>query len=185
MSIRNFPLMILLFAIGLITACVAEDGDTGPVGPVGPPGPANGPAGPRGPAGEDGNANVQAYIFTVDTADWSTSNAFSDASINVSQITQEVFDDGTVQVFRGGTNGEWQALPYTSLVGLQGGGATTFHYEYTFNVGVVNLRTFTGIGAPFPPSSNLQFKIVVIPPAMMVEEMDYNNHEMLQAVYGI
>lgn len=174
----------------LLVACVAKDGDTGPVGPVGPAGPpgggsGSGTQGPQGPPGEDGNANVQSYVFTVDTADWTTGSSFSDASLIVSQITQDVVDEGTIQVFRGGVSGEWQALPYTSLVGLSGGGATTFHYIFTYNVGVVNLRTFTGIGAPFPPSSNLDFKVVVIPPASLIEGMDYTNYEMMKAVYGI
>ena len=140
----------------LLVACVAKDGDTGPVGPVGPAGPPGGGSG-SGTQGPQGPPG-------------------EDGNANVKSYVFTVY------------TADWtmgSSFPYNSLVSLSGGGATTFHYIVSYNVGVVNLRTFTGIGAPFPPSSNLDFKVVVIPPASLIEGMDYTNYEMMKAVYGI
>lgn len=177
---------MIISMIALMAACVAEDGDTGPVGPVGPPGPANGPAGPRGPAGEDGNANVQAYVFSVDTNEWTTNGKYQEAILTVPEITTEVFDQGTVQVFqRSVSDNAWNVMPFSNTIQISQNSYANYFIRYSYTTGQVTVRAYLDIAAQLSFPEAIDFKVVVVPPAMLVEDIDYENHEMLEALYGI
>lgn len=182
---RLFKLLFILLISGLV-ACVAEDGDTGPVGPVGPPGPANGPQGPRGPAGEDGkdgtDANIQAFTFTVLNGDY---EIFSNSTgtfymhrdtINLTEITSDVVDNGTVQIFRKETSASsWTAMPY-----YRGG----ISYNYSYDVGNVYIEVSYNNPNPINIGDS-DFKIVVIPTPELRRGINIKNHQLLEALYGI
>ncbi|MEQ8908183.1 MAG: collagen-like protein [Vicingaceae bacterium] len=197
MKRRRTKISILL--ISLITlavvACNPEDGDTGPVGPVGSPG-ATGPKGDTGPAGQDGidgNANVGAVTFNVPSSAWSTGSVKTYAR-NIAEITQEVVDDGLVMTYqRQSPDTDWDALPYSYNIGLldQNGNplTATIQIQFSYDTDSLflsnsnSLRANIGNSATFP--GDREFKVVIIPPASLVKNMDYKDMEMLQAVYGI
>ena len=78
----SYTVFVLFLSIA-ITSCSGDDGATGPAG-------ADGTNGTDGADGADGNANVQTYIF--DSPNW-TSNVME---LNLSAITQEVWDDDLI-----------------------------------------------------------------------------------------
>ena len=202
-SRTKIRMMLIAFVTLAIVSCTPEDGDTGPVGPVGSPGPAGatGPAGPAGQNGQDGtdgtdgNANVQAYTFTVQEADFTASASAAGTNfrirhrdtLNVTQITNDVMLDGTVQVFFNSATfssdpNAWTPMPSSDL-------GVTFNYhvalgEIRIDINYINGPSGTGQPQAIP-IGDFDFKVVVIPPASLVKNMDYKNHEMLQALYGI
>lgn len=190
----RFALVFSLIAM-FVVACTPEDGDTGPVGPVGPPGPAGG--GPQGPAGEDGedgvdgkdgNANVQAYNYTVMISDWTPGEILRD-TLNVLEITQEVVDNGAVILYQRRTDSTtWEVMPH-SYIAFLGGQPTTLTFQYGYNIGQLFLSGMNSLNANVTPGpvypGNRSFKIVVIPPAAMIDGVDHSDYETLEAVYGI
>ena len=179
-------LLVLSLFVLAVVGCNPEDGDTGPVGPVGSPG-ATGPKGDTGPPGQDGqdgldgNPDVNAFIFTVVDADYSvfvsnTTFFMHRDTLSVPEIDNSVVMDGTIQVFRkASTASAWLAMPYN-----RGG----ISYNYSYSNGEVQLELSYSNSTPIA-FGNSDFKVVVIPSSSLVKNMDYKNHEMLQAVYGI
>lgn len=193
-------LLVLSLFVLAVVGCNPEDGDTGPVGPVGSPG-ATGPKGDTGPPGQDGqdgqdgNANVQAYIFNVAQGDFAVTASQSGTNFRlrhrdtlaVPEITADVMQDGTIQAFFNSdvfsdTSISWTPMPYSD-------GGVTNNYNYvqgSVNVEVTYvLPPGQGGGPQVFPIGDYTYKIVVIPPASLIQGMNYEDHEMLQAVYGI
>ena len=191
-SRTKIRMMLIAFVTLAIVSCTPEDGDTGPVGPVGSLGPAGatGPAGPAGQNGQDGidgNPDVKAYTFTVDTSMWTTGGGGSNAVLTVPQITQDVYDGGTIQLFHRfatSTTGDWNNMPYSTYF-TSGATVVPYHITFSYNVGTVGLRVYSDLGAIITFNQSMEFKVVVIPSSSLVKNMDYKNHEMLQALYGI
>lgn len=197
-SRTKIRMMLIAFVTLAIVSCTPEDGDTGPVGPVGSPGPAGatgpaGPAGQNGQDGTDGNANVGAVTFNLLSSAWSTGSIKTYARY-IPEITQEVVDDGLVMVYqRQAPDTDWDALPFSYNIGLvdQNGNplTATIQVQFSYDTDSLflsnsnSLRANIGNSATFP--GDREFKVVVIPPASLVKNMDYKNHEMLQALYGI
>ena len=190
-------LLVLSLFVLAVVGCNPEDGDTGPVGPVGSPG-ATGPKGDTGPPGQDGqdgldgNANVSAITFSLPSTAWST-GTIKTYSRGVAEITQDVVDDGLVMVYqRQAPDTDWGALPFTYNITLSSGGQTfnaiiTTQFSYDtdslFLTNSNSLRANITNSATFP--GDREYKVVIIPPANLVQGMNYEDHEMLQAVYGI
>ena len=104
-----------------LVACSPEDGETGPAGPIGPEGQI-GPKGDPGADGEDGTdgvANISTSTFFVASTDWTDGGVETD-TLDVPEITQEVVDNGTVQVFQteDASNPQWGDLPYSFVINL-------------------------------------------------------------------
>jgi hypothetical protein len=159
-SFTRGVLFVLLVVMGTtISGC----GTT--AGPVGP----EGPAGPQGPAGEDGNANVVAAVVELSNADWvagsyvyqdrtngSTSRSARVATLDVPEITQEIYDLGMVHVylkvpeFLGGSPVAWAPLHYQYLAF---GSAYYINIAFAFDVGTLKLYYFfTTNDGSVPPS---------------------------------
>lgn len=91
-------IIVLLSAVLLFASCEGPMGPTGPEGLVGP----EGPAGPIGPGGGSGGATWHITKFTVNQDDWTLSGepgsleSYYYADKDISQLTQQVFDKGTV-----------------------------------------------------------------------------------------
>lgn len=86
--------MVLAAALCALTSCQK-------VGPMGP----EGPRGPQGPQGDKGDATSFIYLkLEVPVTAWKysgyTDNNFFVATINVPEITEEVFDFGMVNLYR-------------------------------------------------------------------------------------
>ena len=153
----TFIMSILL----IFSSCEGEDGDTGPQG-------AQGPA---------GNANVEAYTYTTNNSDWVSSNngTMWTANLTATDITQEVVDGGSVQMFFGSSGG-WVAMPF-ALYDVE--------YNYAYGLQSTEISVTSGTQLQINNPGGQSFKLVIIPPASLVKNMDYKNHEMLQALYGI
>lgn len=154
------------------TACSGDDGEQGPAGPAGAP----------------GNANVNASTFAVTTADWVRigNSAISRDTLAVASIDQSVVDNGAVHVYQRFTDStDWNALPFRYLtLDASGQSVTNANVQATYGVGEVSLSFYTDdrLLATIP---DMDFKVVVIPSASLVDGIDANNYEEVKMVYGI
>lgn len=175
-----------LFIVGsILTACTAKDGEDGPVGPVGP----EGAIGPAGEGGEDGVANLSVSTLTVPSSAW-TGGTIKEFSAPLSDIDQDVMDNGTVQVFQTQTpaNPTWDALPYSYLVGINGQPVqVTVQYSYkldSLKLSVMNSGAFNITSSATYPGDRT-FKVVVVPPVDKIDGLDYSDYEAVEMVYGL
>lgn len=184
---------VAIIAALTLVACSPEDGETGPAGPIGPEGQI-GPAGDDGRDGldgvdgvdgKDGVANIETYTFFVDSATWNGPNGSSiNNSINVPQITAEIVERGTIQVFQTSDNTNpqstsWRAVPYTNAV---------FSYSYSYNVGIIDLIltvTVNGSAPTLAAARDHTYKVVIIPPAALLEGVDYDDYQAVKMIYGL
>ncbi len=176
----SFLSMALLFLV----ACTPEDGKEGDVGPVGP-------EGPIGPKGDD--VNINSFTFSVASTDW-TGTATKADTLSLPFISQEVVDDGIVQIYQTTTPGtpSWGALPYSYIVVLNSAGgpvAAEVTVQAEYGVGEVYLSVINSLGADitvgptFP--GDRTFKVVIIPPTSKIEGVNHENYEEVEMVYGI
>ena len=137
--------MFLIVAAGL-SSCTKE----GPVGKDGK----------DGADGRDGNANVYSTEITIYSQDWQNNNGIYGAGSQISQITQDVIDNGTVLAYYKDANNTYFAIPYGSL-------------SYSFTTGLI---VFITTSQTFTQNTNI-FKVVVIggAPASSVNVNDYND----------
>jgi len=189
-----------------ITSCTPEDGEPGPVGPVGSVGPAGpqgpagprgldgqdgaqgpaGPIGPQGPAGSGGGVTTFDTTFTVLGADWITNGAAKEDTILIPAITLDVVNDGAVIMYIKRTGqANWEAMPYSQPVVYNSGtAATTIHYRFSFDTGELYLNYISNAFVVFTLGDN-DFKVVVIPPSALKQDLDFSNYEEVKSAYGI
>jgi hypothetical protein len=84
-------LMFLLLVVILFSGC-AKDGETGP-------------------AGQDGNANVLVEIISVFVEDWEIQNGVYHAQVSSELLSDDIVENGTVNLFMDAGPGVWLALP--------------------------------------------------------------------------
>ena len=146
-------------AILALTVSSCQKGDTGPAGS----------AGTNGTNGTNGVANITSAIYPVTPGSWS--NPSTDV-YTVSYTNSAISDanhDG-IEVFISTNGSIWFGLPSTNLI--SSGDNVEFNYS---NGQIEFLYIFTSA-----PTSTLDFKVVVIPPAIMKQHpntnwSDYNN----------
>src|SRR5690606_18086022 len=142
-------------------------------------------AGEDGEQGPAGNANVNEFTFTVNSNDWvrTGNSAISYDTLSVSSITQAVLNEGAVQVYQTFNDSlGWNAMPYRYLTLNDAGTAVTnANLQATYNLGLVSLSHYTD-DRFLAPINNMQVKVVVIPSSSIVNGVDYNDYEAVQAV---
>ena len=132
--------------------------------------------GETGPKGADGNANVIASN-PVTVSSWTASGTAWSANIPFSEVTSDVVNTGTVQVFiQYGSS--WWALP-----DINGVNSTSFG----FSTGLVKLLNVDSDGSATPNPGTQVFRIVVIPSRTMLEHPDVNfqDYEALKKVFHL
>lgn len=138
-----------------------------------------GPAGPVGPSGSNGSSNVQSVTFTTTNASWifdGTDNSYN-ASFSIPSITSEVVSNGTVQLFLGnGSSSQWIALPFSYNIA---------QFNYSYSLGAVQITATLSNGAIPNNPGGLQFRVVVIPPALKIANIDYNSYSDLKTFYNL
>lgn len=138
-----------------------------------------GPKGDPGPAGSNGVANIQSSNITTTNGSWNldTFDNSYNATITVTGITQNVLDKGAVMVYIGnGTGSEWSAMPF-SYQGVE--------FNYSIKLGQVLIYVTLDDGsAPGNPGGQ-QFKIVVIPPAMVRPNVNVKSYSETKTAYGL
>jgi hypothetical protein len=142
-----------------------------------------GPTGPQGPTGASGSSNVTARTFYVNS--WGFSSPYHYANLAVPEITSGNLDAAAVLVYFS-TGGNWLALPYTQY-------DSPYNYYMGFNTGAGNVQVtwfydFSGSSGSNPNSyysTTVECKVVVIPPAMKKNSLDYKNYAEVKAVYNL
>jgi len=120
-----------------------------------------GEIGPEGPAGPAGNANVVSKIFLPANITWRQTTLYGTnyvtTSLDLPEITDEVLNGGSVQVYGGFFWGDpWSALPLSYYES-----GRTVHFSYGIKKGSVTLRMhYSNNAAPTAPG--IQFKVVVV-----------------------
>lgn len=159
--------MLGMFALAcglLITGC--KKGDTGP-------------AGPAGTNGTNGVANIKTNTFTTNTNQWIADNTNKLYYYNYtsSDITSAVLSSGAVMVYLGdGTGNLWIAMPFST----QG-------VEFTYGIKPSSVEIDVSLSSGLMPNNpgGQQFKVVIIPPAMVKPNVNVKNYSEVKAAYNL
>ncbi len=134
----------------------------------------DGAVGPQGPAGIPGNANVQTGVFLNQSFTFVAANSDYELYLNYNAITQYVLDQGAVIVYfqtTSNTSG-WTMLPAT----FAGAPVNT-----SYGLGQVEITDGT------MPTGLFNFKVVVIPPAVMKAHpgVNFSNYSEVRNAFNI
>ncbi len=135
--------------------------------------------GPAGKDGKDGVSNIKTTQFSVNTNQWIYDNQTKEYffNINVPAININVINIGAVSCFMSDAAGEeWIAMPFTY------NGVQSFFSFKESNV-TVSFSLSSG-GVPGNPGF-VKYKVVVIPPAMVKPNVNFNNYSELKKAYNI
>ena len=132
-----------------------------------------GPAGPAGTNGTNGVANISSNIFSITPGSWSNPQT-GEYLINISDgsITDASTDGVEVFISTDGTT--WLGLPTTNL--LVNGDQMEFAYQ-NGQISLLYLNSST-------PSSTIDLKVVIIPPAVMISHphTNWNNYSEVNVI---
>jgi hypothetical protein len=134
----KISLLILGGGLLLLGACTKEG--------------ARGPQGATGATGADGNANV--IGSNPVTITWETADSTLSATLTDADITQDVVDNGLVEVYKEYNDGSWTNLP-----DVNGINSTVFN----FYAGGLTLYDQNADGTLPANPGNQTFRIVIIP----------------------
>lgn len=127
-----------------------------------------GPTGPMGPTGNDGQDGLDginythSVIYDVDPSEWIGNTDGYNVSLNVPEITDNIYYDGAVLVYRliEIDPKSFNLLPYTYL-----DNALSIYLDYDAYVGSIDLiykEVFEGVNDTPAPADLMSFKIVII-----------------------
>jgi len=127
-----------------------------------------GPEGPMGPRGYDGQNGLDGInythsaIYDVYPSDWSGNLDGYNASLNVPEITENIYTNGALLVYR-----LWETepksfnlLPYTYV-----DNTLSIYLDFDAYIGSINLiykEVFNGVNDTPAPANLMSFKIVII-----------------------
>lgn len=133
--------------------------------------------GETGPAGANGNANVQSSVYYVSS--YSTSGNILYTNIFVSDLTQDIVDNGAVLVYMETSSGAYSQLPITLAA------------SSTVDLLIEPIHSAYNVQVQFSFSNNLlpgnpgltKFKIVTIQGREMLEDttINWKNYEEVKA----
>lgn len=137
--------------------------------------------GAPGATGKTGNANVEAFIVNTTASSWTLNviDYSQTATATISQINASVMNSGTVNVFMGdGTGTNWVSLPSAYSM-------AQWNYSYT-NSQISFFETLSNGNAPANPGT-LQFKVIVIPPAVKAANpnLNYSNYNEVKTKFNL
>ena len=171
MKIKLSLALLILASTALFSGCIKE----GPVGPQGAPG-------LNGTNGSNGNANVSAA--TIGVSSWSNDSLGWYAAYNVSAITSAAQSSGAIQVFFSVDLGTtWIVLPWAKAGS---------DYSMSFLTQTDYLEVdwdYVGPGIGSNPnayfSQTVYLKVVVIPPAIRKNDVDYSSYAAIKKAYNL
>ncbi|MBA3898741.1 MAG: hypothetical protein H0X62_00790 [Bacteroidetes bacterium] len=169
-------LLILLFAVVTATSFYACKKDPIP-GPKGDPG-------RNGIDGKDGNANVRGNTFTVYTNDWKLDGNLFFYAQDMPTITQNIVNNGSVQVFMELATGYWVNMPYQEY-NPNDGYFSTFNFVYGLNY-IEIYKIDSDLLEPENPGTRT-FKVVAIASSALVAkpDLDLTDYEVLKENFDI
>jgi len=164
--VRTFPFLLLM---ALVVRC------TGPEGPMGP----KGEDGLDGLNGLDGINYTHSVIYDVDASEWVGDVNGYDAWLDVPEITEDIYYEGAVLVYRLVENMDpksFNLLPYTYV-----DNALTIYMDFDAYVGGIDLiykEVYEGVNDTPAITGLMSFKIVIIegvPLAQLKTMVDIRN----------
>jgi hypothetical protein len=164
--VRTFPFLLLMV---LAVQC------TGPEGPMGP----KGEDGLDGLNGVDGINYTHSVIYDVDASEWVGDVNGYDAWLDVPEITEDIYYEGAVLVYRLVENLDpksFNLLPYTYV-----DNALTVYMDFDAYVGGIDLiykEVYEGVNDTPEITGLMSFKIVIIegvPLAQLKTMVDVSN----------
>jgi hypothetical protein len=187
----NFLTIIALFVATMFIFSCKEI--PGPQGTAGTPG-LNGRDGVAGAPGKEGNANVKGNVFNVKSSDWqkvfytgSTTYYYYAVVFNIPEITQNVVDKGMVVCYRSGaTTTSWAAMPY-SFSFDSGSTVKVYNYDAVHALGKMFISLGSTDDLPFAPSSEQNYKVVVITPSGLSAHpnVNYKSYAEVADTFGL
>jgi len=155
--------VLLAFLVAFSFSCSPEDGNDG----------APGPQGPAGSDGQDGNANViSSGWIEFDTAVWTPLTDefgidYRNYPITVSEISQDIVDNGTVLVYTRFviTGTQNYMLPYTENITGTDPDGQIVSFRYSMNDLTIKMRNVSGSGDPdtFGGPGIAEYRYIIIP----------------------
>lgn len=130
--------------------------------------------GEQGPAGKDGTANISNTTTTpIYTSDWAGSSGQWTKTISIPTL-HESSDAVMVYVY---IFPNYYALPCSNLL------VGSDNFNYSFQEGSVKIYYSNSTA----PTTTLQFRIVVIPPAMIIQNpnIDLKNYEAVKKAFNL
>jgi hypothetical protein len=141
----------------LSLSCIGPRGDDGLDG-------RNGMDGRNGIDGEDGNANVGSAIYDIDPSDWTGNIDGFVATLNVPELTQDIYLNGAVLVYtlrnENSADKSFNQLPYTWLYNN-----TTEYMDFDAFIGRIDISlrwVDNGVNNTEAPIDLYTFKVIVI-----------------------
>jgi hypothetical protein len=127
-----------------------------------------GPTGPMGPSGHDGQDGLdginytRSVIYDIDPSEWSGDTDGYNVSLDVPEITDDIYYDGAVLVYRliEIDPKSFNLLPYTYV-----DNALAIYLDFDAYIGSINLiykEVFEGVNDTPAPADIMSFKIVLI-----------------------
>ncbi len=148
-SSGKFRLCSLLILMAIFSRC------SGPEGPAGPPG-------QNGQDGLDGINYTHSVIYDVNASEWSGNADGYSVSLDVPEITDDIYYTGAVLVYRliETDPKSFNLLPYTYV-----DNTLTIYLDFDVYVGSINLlykEVLDGVNDTPEPTDLMSFKVVII-----------------------
>jgi hypothetical protein len=147
-----------------------------------------GPAGYDGQDGLDGINYTHSVIYDVDPSEWSGDVNGYFVSLNVPEITDNIYYDGAVLVYRliEIDPKSFNLLPYTYV-----DNALTIYMDFDAYVGFIDLtykEVFEGVNDTPAPAGLMSFKIVIIegiPLATLKTKVNINDFAAVSKMFNL
>lgn len=175
---RSTLICTSLFFIFLFTQCI------GPEGPMGP----RGYDGYDGEDGIDGISYSNSVIYDVDPSAWAGDVNGYDAVIDVPEITEDIYYNGAVLVYRlfETEPKTFNMLPYTYV-----DNALAVYFDFDAYVGSIDLmykEVFDGVNDTPVIDNTMTFKVVIIegiPLATVKTMVDVSDYSAVSKLFNI
>ena len=164
---KKFRLLFYIASVAVfLGSCTGKDG-------------APGATGPAGTNGTNGTANITTTTYTITTSQWVSHSNWYSAALSVPALTDSNTDVVMVYVSKtsGLYSGEWYGLPLPNFL-VTGDGV-----NYTYG----NKQMSFGYNYSSAPSQTLNFKVCVIPPAVIKSHPNTNwkNYNEVSALMNL
>jgi hypothetical protein len=186
-TIKTLLVMCTLIVV-IITSCKKEAGPTGPKGDPGTNGSqgTSGINGTNGTNGTNGVANISSWTLTTVPSNWvhqGTAGSPGDsymATFSVPALTTTVINSGAVLLyFVAGTTITQMPVTFAIYQNV----ASSYYYDAA--PGMIRVYTADNDFYTVQPTFNLDFKLVIIPPAMRKPNVNYKNFDEVKKAHNL
>lgn len=146
-----------------------------------------GPAGAAGTNGTNGNANVKTKIYTVTPGQWNgNSTTAYGVTVNVPEISNAETEAVIIYYSNTASGGYWYPLATEFSTSGSGSSLSVFQFVGAIKTGILDLSWTDYYNSLYhAPSGTLYFKIVVIPPAKVISNVNTKDYNQVKAAYNL